>query len=597
MARQVIPEAAKIREQFEGIRKLMSPQEFTQFILSGKLPASQMKATGRTDFRGNVVFQTGSTPRFSSSLFDREGKLLTAFPGIDTQSGLKSDFRLGGFSKRSEAAIDKSLLSAEEKNTQFEELRLAFGDVNFRNFIESGQVSPAFAKQISADILGGSEAAGTRTGKIVVPPSDQPVGGFQTIQRAAIKATSGEDVPDVVKLAQAQGSAPPGFLAFLKDGQGAIARVPGKAGGPAPRSGNVLPGGTIAGESSNPVIGLNELSSANPVARQQIGDFAPNTTLAGPGGSGAFTLRGGGGNVANGTGGFVGSSLEGFRIPITTRNLDFLRQEPVSIGESGPQRNPLLESGLDTRFNEIRQNLGFPSTVEELRQEVENEQFQQTLGQIDKLFEQRLAEARGGFAERGLLGPGGTSDIAENALAQIRGQAATTGSQAATQLRLGEIERLSQRERDILGLSESLLGKEFSGEERAIDRGLTRDITQAELQAQRDVSFAGLANQIELGAPAQNLAERQFSGNLGFNFAELAQRGQLTREGFDLERELQQLQGQQRLGQIEAGRERSGLDIFTGITGGLANLFSFNLGGGKGGVPRGSAGTPFRIGG
>ncbi len=288
---------------------------------------------------------------------------------------------------------------------------------------------------------------------------------------------------------------------------------------------------------------------------------------------------------------FLGSIPEEPVSPqITSGNIDFLRQEPISIGQSRGPRNPLLKRGLDARFNDIRRTLGFPSSVEEVRQEVENEQFQQTLSQIDQLFGQRLAETRGSLADRGLIGPGATSDIAENALAQVRSGAASAGGQFATQLRLGELDRLSQRERDISSLSESILSKEFSGEQSEFDRGLTRDITQAQLQGQRDIAFGGLSNELTLGAPRQALAEREFAGGLGFNFAELEQRGELERERFSLERELQQLRGQQQLESIRAGKKRSGLETFTGIAGGfgniaggLSNLFSI---GGKSTAPR-----------
>src|SRR3990167_11255563 len=96
-------------------------------------------------------------------------------------------------------------------------------------------------------------------------------------------------------------------------------------------------------------------------------------------------------------------------------------------------------------FQDYMGNIAAPSSVDEVQRQIESDILKQTLGEIGRGTEQNLATAKLDFGERGLLGPGRTSDIVENALAQIRTGGERTAAGARSQLALGEIGRMKAK--------------------------------------------------------------------------------------------------------------------------------------------------------
>jgi hypothetical protein len=97
-------------------------------------------------------------------------------------------------------------------------------------------------------------------------------------------------------------------------------------------------------------------------------------------------------------------------------------------------------------FQDYIKSISAPSSVEEAQRGIESDILTQTLSDIDLDTKKQLADATMGFQERGLGGPGQTSDIESNALAQIQAGGAKTAAGARTTMAQSEIEREKQKE-------------------------------------------------------------------------------------------------------------------------------------------------------
>ncbi len=261
------------------------------------------------------------------------------------------------------------------------------------------------------------------------------------------------------------------------------------------------------------------------------------------------------------------------------------------------QVNPLLTQGTDARFNEILASIQGPTGIEDVQQQLDNERLQQILGDIGRRTEADVATQRSAFAERGLTGPGATSDIAENALAQIIAGGGRSAAGASVDVRLGELQRLRQRESEIRALSTQLLGLEFGGQESQLGREQGRvlsaadilanqRITSGSLQTTRDIEGARIGAQLSLGVPQNILGtqrlgfdeltgERQF----GLNLSQLEQQAQQAQLDRELRERIAILSGEQALAQIGASKPSTLDQVLTGsqIAG---NLISIGGGGG-----------------
>ena len=97
-------------------------------------------------------------------------------------------------------------------------------------------------------------------------------------------------------------------------------------------------------------------------------------------------------------------------------------------------KNPNLPQGSsEGYFQDFLKNINAPSSVDAVQKNLESQQLMELLSGIDTDTSKAVGSTTMDFFDRGLTGPGATSDIAENALAQIRGEAgrAKTGARLA----------------------------------------------------------------------------------------------------------------------------------------------------------------------
>ena len=97
-------------------------------------------------------------------------------------------------------------------------------------------------------------------------------------------------------------------------------------------------------------------------------------------------------------------------------------------------------------FQDLMKNIGAPSSVDEVQSGVDSQMMNELLKGIDMDTKQAVGSRKMDFAEQGLLGPGHTSDIAENALAQIMGDSNRTKTGARLGFAGQELGRLKGRE-------------------------------------------------------------------------------------------------------------------------------------------------------
>lgn len=101
-------------------------------------------------------------------------------------------------------------------------------------------------------------------------------------------------------------------------------------------------------------------------------------------------------------------------------------------------------------YDKILSTLTGPRSTDQVRKELEDSLLAQQETQINRGVDQALASTRLDFLDRGLGGPGRTSDIEQNALAQVRSGGVDTlaklRSEAALQ-RLGQIEQRDTADR------------------------------------------------------------------------------------------------------------------------------------------------------
>ena len=100
----------------------------------------------------------------------------------------------------------------------------------------------------------------------------------------------------------------------------------------------------------------------------------------------------------------------------------------------------------ETMFQDLIKNIGAPSSVDEVQRGIESQTLQELLSGIDRDTRLATGSATADFADRGLMFPGGTSDIAQNALAQIQSDALRTKTGARLGFAGQELGRLKARE-------------------------------------------------------------------------------------------------------------------------------------------------------
>lgn len=100
----------------------------------------------------------------------------------------------------------------------------------------------------------------------------------------------------------------------------------------------------------------------------------------------------------------------------------------------------------ESQFQDYISNINAPSSVDEARRSVENEQYQNALRDIGRQTESAIGSSKLDYQDRGLGGPGQMSDIEAVGLAQLRGQGAENEANARLSLYQQELDRLKARE-------------------------------------------------------------------------------------------------------------------------------------------------------
>ena len=109
-----------------------------------------------------------------------------------------------------------------------------------------------------------------------------------------------------------------------------------------------------------------------------------------------------------------------------------------------------VESSADQQFQAYLKQVNAPSSVDEAMKAIDTQTLEQTLADIDKLVAQSTATTKADMGERGIMGAGQTSSIAENALAQVRAGGLESKSKAYTTLASQELQRQKAKEDQVI---------------------------------------------------------------------------------------------------------------------------------------------------
>lgn len=134
-----------------------------------------------------------------------------------------------------------------------------------------------------------------------------------------------------------------------------------------------------------------------------------------------------------------------------TSKYSFLKSADNGLGDSSfldVLKNPTAidRSKQNTAFDSLISSIDAPSSVDDVRGELDNERLGNLLTGIDIDTKGTLGGLKADYADRGLGGPGMISDIEANALAQARGDSDRRKSDARLSLATAELDRLKARE-------------------------------------------------------------------------------------------------------------------------------------------------------
>ena len=140
------------------------------------------------------------------------------------------------------------------------------------------------------------------------------------------------------------------------------------------------------------------------------------------------------------------------------------------------------EDTSDKAFQDYLTKINAPGGTEEVRKRLESDALTQTLADIDRDTAQQIADLKMSMQERGIGGPGQTSDIEQVALAQAGASGGRTKAQARTTLQSQQLEREAGREKAVAEAYGTRYGAEVAkaGQERQLAaQAATTDVTAA----------------------------------------------------------------------------------------------------------------------
>ena len=128
------------------------------------------------------------------------------------------------------------------------------------------------------------------------------------------------------------------------------------------------------------------------------------------------------------------------------------------------------EDTSDKAFQDYLTKINAPGSTEETRKRLESDALTQTLADIDRDTERQIADLKMSMQERGIGGPGQTSDIEQVALAQAGAAGGRTKAQARTTLQAQQLEREAGKEKLVAEAYGTRYGAEVAktGQERQL---------------------------------------------------------------------------------------------------------------------------------
>jgi hypothetical protein len=190
--------------------------------------------------------------------------------------------------------------------------------------------------------------------------------------------------------------------------------------------------------------------------------------------------------------------------------------------ESLKQPNPYVENltkntktyfdykpQTDASFQDLVKNIGAPSSVDDVRKQVNGDLMNQLLTEIDRSTNNAAASTKLDFLDRGIGGPGAISDIEANAVAQVRGQGADTRAKTSGTFMLDELNNLAKKEASLRDAYSSRYNADVAGASSAAGAYNAAATNQASLSNGRDISVADLmANLYNAGANRQEATKK-----------------------------------------------------------------------------------------
>ena len=175
----------------------------------------------------------------------------------------------------------------------------------------------------------------------------------------------------------------------------------------------------------------------------------------------------------------------------------------------------------DASFQDYIGKINAPSSTDAVQKQLDSQMLDQILSQIDRETSGAVASNKLDFADRGLSGPGQTSDIEANAQAQLQAAGVRSKAGARSTVAQAELERQKAREAAANAAYAARYGVQANADTQARDiasRGALSDT--ALLNDLLKTQYQGGITQ------AEGAAGRALQGNLGY--ADLASKGRLS---------------------------------------------------------------------
>lgn len=229
------------------------------------------------------------------------------------------------------------------------------------------------------------------------------------------------------------------------------------------------------------------------------------------------TLFGSGGTPTNS---YTSPNLDFLKQGAPQVNYDFLKNYGQSVqggltGNAKSYLDYMQPKTAGDAFSQYADKINAPSSVDQVRSDVNNQALQNTLGNIQRDTNQKFGSSLMDSYSKGLYGDGANSDIAANAAAQIGAEGARTASNAYTTLAGQNLDLEKQREQ----AANTAYGQQYQG-------ALASDQQQGTLAA----GAAGQANDLATtGAQLQGNALQNYASGLQNNASlTMEQRKQLS---------------------------------------------------------------------